>query len=68
MRFVLQRQLLISDMIFVAYDLNLPLNMEKPHYRSQRAGDQAGRSVAGVIRMMHIYIYSYIYAYLQCAK
>ena len=27
---VLQRQLLISDMIFVAYELNLPLNMEKP--------------------------------------
>ena len=24
-------------MIFVAYELNLPLNMEKPHYRSQRA-------------------------------
>ena len=38
-RFVLQRQLLISDMIFVAYELNLPLNMEKPHYRSQRAGE-----------------------------
>ena len=37
MRFVLQRQLLISDMIFVAYELNLPLNMEKSHYRSQRA-------------------------------
>ena len=26
-------------MIFVAYELNLPLNMEKPHYRSQRAGE-----------------------------
>ena len=39
MRFVLQRPLLISDMIFVAYELNLPLNMEKPHYRSQRAGE-----------------------------
>ena len=39
MWFVLQRQLLISDMIFVAYELNLPLNMEKPHYRSQRAGE-----------------------------
>ena len=39
MRFVLQRQLLISDMIFVAYELNLPLNMEKPQYRSQRAGE-----------------------------
>ena len=38
-RFVLQCQLLISDMIFVAYELNLPLNMEKPHYRSQRAGE-----------------------------
>ena len=39
MRFVLQRQLLISDMIFVAYELNLPLNMEKPPYHSQRAGE-----------------------------
>ena len=38
-RFVLQRQPLINDMIFVAYELNLPLNMEKPHYRSQRAGE-----------------------------
>ena len=26
-------------MIFVAYELNLPLNMKKPHYRSQRAGE-----------------------------
>ena len=26
-------------MIFVAYELNLLLNMEKPHYRSQRAGE-----------------------------
>ena len=26
-------------MIFVAYELNLPLNMEKPHYCSQRAGE-----------------------------
>ena len=26
-------------MIFVAYELNLPLNMEKPHYHSQRAGE-----------------------------
>ena len=26
-------------MIFIAYELNLPLNMEKPHYRSQRAGE-----------------------------
>ena len=26
-------------MIFVAYELNLPLNMEKPHHRSQRAGE-----------------------------
>ena len=26
-------------MIFVAYELNLPLNMENPHYRSQRAGE-----------------------------
>ena len=26
-------------MIFVAYKLNLPLNMEKPHYRSQRTGE-----------------------------
>ena len=26
-------------MIFVAYELNLPLNMEKPHYRSQRTGE-----------------------------
>ena len=26
-------------MIFVAYELNLPLNMEKPHYRSQSAGE-----------------------------
>ena len=26
-------------MIFVAYELNLPLNMEKPHYRSQHAGE-----------------------------
>ena len=39
MWFVLQRQLLISDMIFIAYELNLPLNMEKPHYCSQRAGE-----------------------------
>ena len=39
MRFLLQRQLLINDMIFVAYELNLLLNIEKPHYRSQRAGE-----------------------------
>ena len=26
-------------MIFVAYELNLPLNTENPHYRSQRAGE-----------------------------
>ena len=26
-------------MIFVAYELNLSLNMEKPHYRSQGAGE-----------------------------
>ena len=26
-------------MIFVAYELNLPLNMEKPNYRSQRASE-----------------------------
>ena len=26
-------------MIFVAYELNLPLNIEKPHHRSHRAGE-----------------------------
>ena len=39
MRFVLQRHILISVVIFVAYELNLPLNMEKPHYRSQHASE-----------------------------
>ena len=37
--FVLQQHILISVIIFVAYELNLPLNMEKPHYRSQRTGE-----------------------------
>ena len=37
MRFVLQHHILISVITFVAYELNLPLNMEKPHYRSQLA-------------------------------
>ena len=37
--FIMLCQLLISNMIFVAYELNLPLNMEKPHYGSQPAGE-----------------------------
>ena len=34
----MQRQILKSVIIFVAYVLNLPLNPHRPHYRSQRAG------------------------------
>ena len=36
---VMQCHILISVIIFVAYELNLPLNMEKPHYRLQRDGE-----------------------------
>ena len=36
--FVMQRQILINVMIFFAYALNLPLNTQRPHHRSQRAG------------------------------
>ena len=35
--FVIQRQILIIVIIFIAYVLNLPRNMQKPHYHSQRA-------------------------------
>ena len=34
----MQRQILINVMIFFAYALNLPLNTQRPHHRSQRAG------------------------------
>ena len=34
----MQRQILINVMIFFAYTLNLPLNTQRPHHRSQRAG------------------------------
>ena len=34
----MQRQILISVMIFFAYALNLPLNTQRPHHRSQRSG------------------------------
>ena len=34
----MQRQILINVMIFFAYVLNLPLNTQRPHHRSQRAG------------------------------
>ena len=33
----MQRQILINVMIFFAYALNLPLNTQRPHHRSQRA-------------------------------
>ena len=36
---MLQRHILMSVIIFIAYELNLPLNMEKPHYHSQGAGE-----------------------------
>ena len=36
--FVMQRQILINVMISFAYALNLPLNTQRPHHRSQRAG------------------------------
>ena len=32
----MQRQILINVMIFFAYALNLPLNTQRPHHRSQR--------------------------------
>ena len=35
--FVMQSQILINVIIFVAYVLNLLPNMQKPHYRSQHA-------------------------------
>ena len=35
--FVMQRQIMINVIILVAYMLNLLLNMQKPHYYSQRA-------------------------------
>ena len=35
--FAMQRHILINAILFVAYMLNLPLTMQKPHYRSQRA-------------------------------
>ena len=38
-RFYVRQHILISVIIFVAYKFSLPLNMEKPHYRSQRAGE-----------------------------
>ena len=34
----MQRQILINVMVFFAYALNLPLNTQRPHHRSQRAG------------------------------
>ena len=34
----MQRQILINVMIFFAYALNLPLNTQRSHHRSQRAG------------------------------
>ena len=34
----MQRQILINVMIFFAYALNLPLNTQRPHHRSQHAG------------------------------
>ena len=34
----MQRQILINVMVFFAYTLNLPLNTQRPHHRSQRAG------------------------------
>ena len=36
--FLMQRQILINVNIFVAYVLNLPLNTQRSHYHSQRAG------------------------------
>ena len=36
--FVMQRQILINVIIFIAYMLNLPLNTQRPYHRSQRAG------------------------------
>ena len=36
--FVMQHQILINVIIFVAYVLNLPLNTQRSHSRSQRAG------------------------------
>ena len=36
--FVIQRQILINGNVFVAHLLNLPLNTQRPHYRSQHAG------------------------------
>ena len=36
--FVMQRLILINVNTFVAYMLNLPLNTQRPHYFSQRAG------------------------------
>ena len=36
--FVMQHQILINIIIFVAYVLNLPLNTQRSHSRSQRAG------------------------------
>ena len=36
--FVMQRQILINVIMFVAYMLNLPLNTQRSHSRSQRAG------------------------------
>ena len=35
--FVMQHQIMINVIILVAYMLNLPLNMQKPNYCSQRA-------------------------------
>ena len=34
----MQHQILIIVMIFFAYALNLPLNTQRPHHRSQRTG------------------------------
>ena len=39
--FVMQHQILINVIIFVAYVLNLPLNTQRSHSRSQRAGNGA---------------------------
>ena len=36
--FVMQRQILINVIVFAAYVLNLPLNTQRPHHCSQRAG------------------------------
>ena len=36
--FVMQSQILINVIIFVAYVLNLPLNTQRPYHRSQPAG------------------------------